>query len=54
MIEQKEVKSISNCIACHKDANEGTYRERNIHIQILVKGRMTNNHAKIIYLGTTN
>lgn len=32
MIEQKEVKSISNCIACHKDANEGTYRERNIHI----------------------
>lgn len=32
MIEQKEVKSIANCAACHKDANEGTYRERNIHI----------------------
>ena len=22
MIEQKEVKSIANCAACHKDANE--------------------------------
>lgn len=31
-IEQKEVKSLSNCTACHTDANEGTYRERNIHI----------------------
>ena len=32
VISQKEVKTISNCIACHKDANTGTYSERAIDI----------------------
>jgi len=32
LISQKEVKSISNCLACHTDAKEGLYRERNILI----------------------
>ena len=32
IIDQKEIKSIANCVACHKDANEGTYSERNIYI----------------------
>lgn len=32
MIEQKEVKSLSNCTACHTDADKGTFRERNINI----------------------
>lgn len=32
LISQKEVKSISNCMACHKDAKEGLYKERNIFI----------------------
>jgi nitrate/TMAO reductase-like tetraheme cytochrome c subunit len=31
-ITQKEVKTIANCIACHKDAKEGLYKERNIFI----------------------
>jgi hypothetical protein len=31
-IEQKEVRSISNCIACHKDAKSGLYSEDNIII----------------------
>ncbi|QOP43992.1 cytochrome C [Sulfurimonas sediminis] len=31
-ITQKEVKSIANCIACHKDAEKGTYQERSIFI----------------------
>jgi predicted nucleic acid binding AN1-type Zn finger protein len=31
-IEQKEVKSISNCIACHTTANRGIYSERDINI----------------------
>jgi nitrate/TMAO reductase-like tetraheme cytochrome c subunit len=31
-ITQKEVKTIANCIACHTDAKEGFYSERNIHI----------------------
>lgn len=32
LITQKEVKSISNCMACHTDAKEGLYKERNIFI----------------------
>jgi len=31
-ISQKGVKTISNCIACHKDAKKGLYKERNIFI----------------------
>jgi len=32
LIEQKEVKSISNCIACHTTADKGIYGERYIKI----------------------
>ena len=32
LIIQKEVKTISNCMACHTDAQKGLYRERNILI----------------------
>ncbi len=32
MIEQKEVKSIANCMACHKTADKGSYEERDINI----------------------
>lgn len=32
LIIQKEVKSLSNCMACHTDAQKGLYKERNIHI----------------------
>lgn len=32
MIEQKEVKSIANCMACHKTADRGSYEERDINI----------------------
>lgn len=32
LIEQKEVKSIANCIACHTKADKGDYSERNIFI----------------------
>lgn len=32
MITQKEVKSLSNCIACHKKADEGSYGKRSIEI----------------------
>lgn len=32
LIEQKEVKSISNCIACHTSADRGIYGERYINI----------------------
>lgn len=32
LIAQKEVKSLANCNACHQDAKEGLYRERNILI----------------------
>lgn len=32
LILQKEVKSLSNCTACHSDANKGWYNERNIKI----------------------
>ena len=31
-IDQKEVKSIANCSACHQKAEQGDYRERNIFI----------------------
>jgi len=31
-INQKEVKFFSNCTACHKDAKQGGYKERNIYI----------------------
>ena len=31
-IDQKEVKSIANCTACHTKAREGDYREHNIFI----------------------
>lgn len=31
-IEQKEVKSIANCTACHQKADMGDYRERHIFI----------------------
>ncbi len=31
-IEQKEVKSIANCTACHTNAVQGDYRERSIFI----------------------
>jgi len=31
-ITQEEVKSFANCAACHKDANKGTYFEKNINI----------------------
>lgn len=31
-IDQKEVKSIANCSACHQKAEQGDYRERNIYI----------------------
>ncbi|NPA50333.1 MAG: cytochrome C [Epsilonproteobacteria bacterium] len=31
-IKQKKVKTIANCIACHRDANKGTYDEDNIII----------------------
>lgn len=29
---QKEVRTFANCTACHTDATQGTYRERNIKI----------------------
>ncbi|WP_456403714.1 diheme cytochrome c [Hydrogenimonas sp.] len=32
LIAQKEVKSLANCNACHRDAAEGRYSERNIVI----------------------
>jgi nitrate/TMAO reductase-like tetraheme cytochrome c subunit len=32
MIDQKEVKSISNCTACHKTADKGVYSERYINV----------------------
>ncbi len=32
LIVQKEVKTISNCLACHTDAKAGLYKERNILI----------------------
>ena len=32
LITQREVKTIANCNACHKDAQEGIYSERNILI----------------------
>lgn len=32
LIEQKEVKSISNCNLCHKKADKGNYGERGINI----------------------
>lgn len=32
LIEQKEVKSLANCIACHTTANNGLYSERDIKI----------------------
>ncbi|MCF6339534.1 MAG: diheme cytochrome c [Sulfurimonas sp.] len=32
MVEQKEVKSIANCMACHKTADKGSYEERYINI----------------------
>ncbi len=32
MVKQKEVGSISNCIACHTTANKGIYSERAINI----------------------
>ncbi|MBU1883863.1 diheme cytochrome c [bacterium] len=32
LIEQKEVKSIANCAACHTTANQGIYSERAINI----------------------
>ena len=32
LISQKEVRTISNCIACHSDAKRGLYKERNIFI----------------------
>ena len=31
-VKQKEVKSFANCNACHTDAKEGLYKERNILI----------------------
>ena len=31
-INQKEVKTLSNCMACHTRANNGSYRERDIKI----------------------
>lgn len=32
LIVQKEVKTISNCMACHTDAKESLFKERNIFI----------------------
>lgn len=32
LINQEEVKSLSNCIACHTTANKGSYAERGIEI----------------------
>lgn len=32
MITQKEVKSLSNCIACHKKAEQGIYGKKSIEI----------------------
>ncbi len=32
LINQKEVKTISNCVSCHRDAKEGKYLEKNIFI----------------------
>lgn len=32
VIEQKEVKSLANCAACHTNAGEGSYSERGINI----------------------
>ena len=32
LIEQKEVKSLSNCMACHTTAQKGIYSERDINI----------------------
>ncbi|MDO8453774.1 MAG: cytochrome C, partial [Sulfurimonas sp.] len=32
LIEQKEVKSLANCMACHTTADKGSYSERDINI----------------------
>lgn len=32
LIQQKEVKSLSNCMACHTKADKGSYSEREINI----------------------
>lgn len=32
LITQKEVKSLANCMACHKTADKGSYSERDINI----------------------
>jgi hypothetical protein len=32
MIEQKDVKSLANCMACHTKADKGSYSEREINI----------------------
>lgn len=32
LIEQKDVKSIANCNACHQNAEQGDYRKRNVII----------------------
>ena len=32
LITQKEVKSLSNCMACHTTADKGSYSERDINI----------------------
>lgn len=32
LIEQKEVKSLANCMACHTKADKGSYSEREINI----------------------
>ncbi|MBV5278774.1 MAG: cytochrome C, partial [Campylobacteraceae bacterium] len=32
LIEQKEVGTLANCMACHTSANKGNYSERNIVI----------------------
>ncbi|MDK9694692.1 MAG: diheme cytochrome c [Sulfurimonas sp.] len=31
-IEQKEVKSLANCMACHTKSDKGSYNEREINI----------------------
>ncbi|MDQ1340923.1 MAG: hypothetical protein QG567_2081, partial [Campylobacterota bacterium] len=32
LIEQKDVKSLANCMACHTKADKGSYSEREINI----------------------
>ena len=32
LIEQKDVKSLANCVACHTTADKGSYSERDINI----------------------